>query len=91
MNKIFKFKTQEQLDKFDLIYNYSGVLSTEGSVWIYGEGTPKWFSIQYCGDRWVMNHKVGSKWENVNFYPVNYDELTAFINERINTVKSKES
>ena len=85
MENIFKFETEKQLTEFDNKFNYYGVFSTENSVWIYGEGTPKWFSIQYCGDRWIMNYQIDDgKWENVNFYPVTYAEFTNSINNKIN-------
>ena len=72
--KIFKFESEKQLDEFDAKYNYNGVLSCEESVWIYGEGTDRWFSIQYCGDRWCLNYKDGD-FKKKDIYPTGLSDL----------------
>ena len=83
MKKIFKFKTEEQLNEFDKKYNYSGVFSGETSVWIYGEGTIKWFTIQYCGNRWCMNIiRINEKNEMFTFYPTTYNQFEKFIDDK---------
>lgn len=85
MKAIFKFSTEEQLNAFDKKYNFSGCFSGEKSVWIYGEGTDKWFSIQYCGDRWCLNTiKRGNNNSDFSLYPSSYKEFVEFIENKMN-------
>ena len=80
--KIFKFKTEKQLIYFDNKYNYSGCM---GKTWMYGEGTDRWFSLQHCGDRWLMNvHIEGThSFDHKTFYPTTYKEFTDFIEKEL--------
>lgn len=52
MKKIFKFKTENELSKFDKeMGEYSGSV---GSIWMYNEGRHNWFGIQYVNDYWSV-------------------------------------
>jgi len=84
--KTFKFKSEKQLDKFDEIFNFSGAL---GDVWIYGEDTDKWFTLQCLDDHWMLQRIGGiinngcwrkNKYGVVNIYPSTYTELIKMIN-----------
>ena len=52
-------KDNQILKLFDMLYNYSG--SIQDGVWVYGEGSSKWFVLELNGHYLKFYQKLRSK------------------------------